>query len=389
MLERDLQHALLGKTPSAITALYPQTAVHFHLPQKTLARTCSDSGCVWAKPIFYRPPEQNIVGGSRRCEICLYRRSNGYRGESRVYFDVSEEKQSSKDEEPKERCETAKPYLSTFEQERSQALPRPVSLKPKHVTKEAAHCFNRTSALKKQAMQSANLSKWMKTCILLVWHWRMVRCNVSDFTYYPNKEKSKRIASANPRPTNKEQNIFRTWSWRWLQTVVEFLLGVEYLHRSAHVERLLGRHVKELRRHGEERRKPCSPMLCPLATSMKTWGSWTKIARTAPKVFSSGPYRGAVESYLILWWKNICITSPPKVRASVLRAARGIYTSWSTQNCQDPASEVNELVTKSNLKELNGNILLPSGTEMISRSRNNGSRMDLFALCLNGKNGRY
>ena len=33
-----------------------------------------------AESIFYRPSTQNIAGGSRKCEICLCRRSDGCRG---------------------------------------------------------------------------------------------------------------------------------------------------------------------------------------------------------------------------------------------------------------------------------------------------------------------
>ena len=38
---------------------------------------------------------------------------------------------------------------------------------------------------------------------------------------------------------------------------------------------------------------------------------------------------------------------------------KDIYSSWSTQNCHGPVSEVYELVMKSNQKELNGQIFSP------------------------------
>ena len=57
----------------------------------------------------------------------------GVGSETRDHFEVIEEKQPSKNKEPQERGENAQPDLSKYEQERSHALPRLVSPKPKLV----------------------------------------------------------------------------------------------------------------------------------------------------------------------------------------------------------------------------------------------------------------
>ena len=79
-----------GGPPSRREVPYPETQVYLSLKHpykhrnrtdsKTLARTCSESGCRWTHPIFKRPSEQNIVSGSRKFEVCLCGRSSGCRG---------------------------------------------------------------------------------------------------------------------------------------------------------------------------------------------------------------------------------------------------------------------------------------------------------------------
>ena len=81
--------ASLRRSPSTREVLFPSdTSVllsaasvqkHKQSGLNTLARTCSGSGCEWAKPIFHRPSEHNVVVGSRTFEVCLCGRSNGCR----------------------------------------------------------------------------------------------------------------------------------------------------------------------------------------------------------------------------------------------------------------------------------------------------------------------
>ena len=74
--------------------------------------------------MFDRPSEQNIVGGSRKFRGMplaeALTKTPNVGSESRGHSGVSEENLSSKDEVQQERGENAEPYLSKYEQERSQ-----------------------------------------------------------------------------------------------------------------------------------------------------------------------------------------------------------------------------------------------------------------------------
>ena len=74
---------------------------------------------------------QKFRGSAMAVEAVL--KTPGVGSESRDYFEGSDERQSSKDEESQKEGENVERYSFNYEQERSQALPRLVSLTPKLV----------------------------------------------------------------------------------------------------------------------------------------------------------------------------------------------------------------------------------------------------------------
>ena len=111
---------------------------------KTLARI---RGVLWLRmdrAVFSQPSEQNVVGGSRSFEVCLFweGRSNCCRGchkdcgswilDKRLCYVLVRTSNHPKRESRKSEAKTGA-LIAKNEQERSQALPRAVSLEPELV----------------------------------------------------------------------------------------------------------------------------------------------------------------------------------------------------------------------------------------------------------------
>ena len=121
----------------------PGTQVYFYLPHPFEGRNTADSQR-WHGPavVLAAGGPRRYFGGLRNRTLLVaaedfevypeaVAKTQGIGSESRDFLDVREENQPSKDEEPEERSQNAQPFLSKSEQDRSQALPRQVSPKPK------------------------------------------------------------------------------------------------------------------------------------------------------------------------------------------------------------------------------------------------------------------
>ena len=85
------------------------------------ARTCSNPGWRWTRPILHRVSESNIDGGCGHFKIC-FSKSSALGGEQRENFDLKEDEAIPEEDEQFE-PDTA-PHLSEFELQR--AFQRPV-----------------------------------------------------------------------------------------------------------------------------------------------------------------------------------------------------------------------------------------------------------------------